>query len=319
MSGLPTPTDRPEIAFPIKATKEGPITDNPNDLQQGHFGIQTEANGSGAYYCPIANDAADPKPAPVKLNISNAVIEELVGTVDGVNKIFTIPSGAPDSDFGLAFWNGRLAYGDYTVSGDTVTFITAPATNTDVWFVYNLVLSGPGGAPLDSTNIADASTLGGPTVKDSLDTADAKIATKISQLDNIITVSPSGGDFTSVKDAIDSITDNDISNRYVVQVGPGIYSENNPIQGKEYVTIVSTGDLQTTRIVAANGSNHRVYRRLADNQNRCGKWQRKPFRDGQFVYRQRVVIIRCHRRDQLRYKSDCRRYIWRQQVRICRL
>lgn len=72
---------------------------------------------------------------------------------------------------------------------------------------------------------------------------------------NVITVSSSGGDFTSIKAALDSITDNDSTHRYVVQVAPGVYTENNPIQGKEYVTLVSMGDLQTTRITAAVANN----------------------------------------------------------------
>jgi len=73
-------------------------------------------------------------------------------------------------------------------------------------------------------------------------------------LENVISVAKEGGDFTSVKDALDSITDNDANNRYTVQIAPSIYTEDNPIQGKEYVSVKAIGDLQTTRIVAANGS-----------------------------------------------------------------
>ncbi len=42
---------------------------------------------------------------------------------------------------------------------------------------------------------------------------------------NTISVSPRGGDFTSVKTALDSITDNSSSNRYVIEIYPGVYSE----------------------------------------------------------------------------------------------
>lgn len=44
------------------------------------------------------------------------------------------------------------------------------------------------------------------------------------KLDNVVTVSQSGGDFTSVQAAIDSITDESPSNRYLVVIGPGTYS-----------------------------------------------------------------------------------------------
>jgi len=70
--------------------------------------------------------------------------------------------------------------------------------------------------------------------------------------ENVITVAESGGQFVSIKDALDSITDNGPSKRYTIQVAPGIYTEDNPIQAKEYVNLSSIGDLQTTRIVAAN-------------------------------------------------------------------
>jgi hypothetical protein len=71
-------------------------------------------------------------------------------------------------------------------------------------------------------------------------------------LENNITVAKSGGDFTTLKDALDSITDSSATQRYSIQVSAGIYTEDNPIQAKEYVSVTGTGDLQTTRFVAGN-------------------------------------------------------------------
>lgn len=68
---------------------------------------------------------------------------------------------------------------------------------------------------------------------------------------NVLLVAKAGGDFTSVKDAIDSITDNDELHRYLISVAPGIYTEDNPIQGKSYVNIEAQG-MHTVRIVAGN-------------------------------------------------------------------
>jgi hypothetical protein len=53
---------------------------------------------------------------------------------------------------------------------------------------------------------------------------------------NILTVAKNGGDFTSVKDAMDSITGNTAVNRFLVSVGPGIFIEDQ-ITGKDFVTI----------------------------------------------------------------------------------
>ena len=57
---------------------------------------------------------------------------------------------------------------------------------------------------------------------DTLDGVDAlAFATR---LHGVVTVSQAGGDFTSVQDAIDSITDASATNRYLVVLGPGIYA-----------------------------------------------------------------------------------------------
>jgi hypothetical protein len=72
---------------------------------------------------------------------------------------------------------------------------------------------------------------------------------------NIITVGKEGADFTSVKDAMDSITTNSSTNNYIVQVGPGIFVEDT-IQMKEYVTINGTGF--TTIIQADDVNKHLI-------------------------------------------------------------
>lgn len=54
---------------------------------------------------------------------------------------------------------------------------------------------------------------------------------------NIVIVAKKGGDFVSVKEAIDYINDNDINNQYDIYVSSGIYEEEN-IQMKEYINII---------------------------------------------------------------------------------
>lgn len=59
----------------------------------------------------------------------------------------------------------------------------------------------------------------------------------------IIRVEKAGGQgiFTSIKDAVDSITDSSIANPYTVMVGPGFYTED-PITMKPYVCLSSWGN-----------------------------------------------------------------------------
>ena len=68
---------------------------------------------------------------------------------------------------------------------------------------------------------------------------------------NIVTVAKSGGDYTTIQAAIDSITDASTSNRYLVYVAPGIYSER--VTMTAYVDLAGAGrDL--TKITSGGGS-----------------------------------------------------------------
>ena len=66
--------------------------------------------------------------------------------------------------------------------------------------------------------------------------------------DNIIKVAKSGAQYTSIKDALDSITDSNVFNRYTVLIGPGIFIEDNPIQLKPWVSLKSIATKEITMI-----------------------------------------------------------------------
>jgi hypothetical protein len=68
---------------------------------------------------------------------------------------------------------------------------------------------------------------------------------------NVIVVAKSGGDFTSVQAALDSIGDNSATNRYLVWVAPGTYTET--VTMKPYVDIQGAGEL-ATKITAAGSA-----------------------------------------------------------------
>jgi hypothetical protein len=61
------------------------------------------------------------------------------------------------------------------------------------------------------------------------------------QYGNVITVAKIGGDFLTIKEAINFITDNSTNNRYTIDIAPGVYIEDNPIQCKEFVNIEAIG------------------------------------------------------------------------------
>ncbi len=66
----------------------------------------------------------------------------------------------------------------------------------------------------------------------------------------IITVAATGGDYTSIKTAVDSITDASSSNRYSVTVAPGVYTEA-PITMKNYVDVIASSSQFSTKITAS--------------------------------------------------------------------
>ena len=70
---------------------------------------------------------------------------------------------------------------------------------------------------------------------------------------NIITVSKKGGDFTSIASAVNSISGASSSNPYVVQVGPGVFTEPT-ITMKQWVTLRGSSS-RTTKIVASVNTN----------------------------------------------------------------
>ena len=59
--------------------------------------------------------------------------------------------------------------------------------------------------------------------------------------DHVITVSPSGGDFTSVAAALSSISGSSSTNRYLVWVGPGVYTETALVTVPAYVHLQGAG------------------------------------------------------------------------------
>ncbi len=72
-------------------------------------------------------------------------------------------------------------------------------------------------------------------------------------IENVVTVSATGADYTSIKDAIDYVTTQtpSSSNRWQVQVGPGTYTEA-PMVIVPYVEIVPMGGKFTTKIEPSN-------------------------------------------------------------------
>jgi hypothetical protein len=74
---------------------------------------------------------------------------------------------------------------------------------------------------------------------------------------HVIVVARAGGDFTSVTAALNSITDNSSTNRYLVWVAPGTYTET--VKMRKYVDIEGAGERVTKIINTTSANNATVF------------------------------------------------------------
>jgi len=73
-----------------------------------------------------------------------------------------------------------------------------------------------------------------------------------------ITVGTKGADFTSISASVAYITDSSVNNRYVIEVGPGQFTEKMiDLTGKPYVSIVGSS-IQTTQIFPSSSTQHLI-------------------------------------------------------------
>jgi len=95
----------------------------------------------------------------------------------------------------------------------------------------------------DGTVICEADDNTTYTAGDGLELSGTQFRMKGTSYQNIVIVAKSGGDFTSIQAALNSITDASSNNRYLVWVAPGTYNER--VTMKPYVDIEGAGELVT--------------------------------------------------------------------------
>jgi hypothetical protein len=90
----------------------------------------------------------------------------------------------------------------------------------------------------------------------------------LGSVENVITVAKSGGDYTSVAEALASISNASANNRYLVRVAPGVYTETSLSQVKAYVHLQGSGPnatVVTSARSAASPGNSAATIQLDDN------------------------------------------------------
>jgi hypothetical protein len=135
------------------------------------------------------------------------------------------------------------ANGDFFKVGRS-NLATAVSTLTKRGAGPALSLKVGSGAPLAVNSSSKVANLNADQI-DGLDSTDFQ-----GEYAQTVVVAKSGGDFTSVQAALDSITDASASKHYLVWVGPGTYNEQ--VQMEPFVDIEGAGEL-ATKITASVG------------------------------------------------------------------
>jgi hypothetical protein len=187
------------------------------------------------------------------------------GMIVGINDGTTFYKLKPGWSENLTMSNWELfslgsSFTGGTVSGATI-FTSGLTANTISATTYQNLPSTPF-LPLSGGTVSGATIF---TDGLSANTISASTYYNLPKIQNLITVAKSGGDFTSIKAAVDNITASGSDNRYVIKVGPGIYYEDEiTLQGKEFISVVGTDILQV--VVVANSVDQTIFRLGNNNE-----------------------------------------------------
>ena len=150
-------------------------------------------------------------------------------------------------------WSGLTGvpagFADGTDDGSAYTAGTGLSLVGTEFSVTGAPWSGLTGVPAGFADGTDDNTT--YTAGDGLELVGAQFKGKGASYQNVVIVAQSGGDFSSIQAALDSILDASASNHYLVYVAPGVYTES--VTMKQYVDIEGAGEL-TTKITQAGSA-----------------------------------------------------------------
>ena len=214
----------------------------------------------------LTDSSAQPISGTVKLDF--AIYDEATGgnlmwaeshpNTPVVEGYFTVLLGTQGSPLTPSVFNGATRYLQVTVNdGDSLPrqrigsapyalraawAATALTATTAISVPWGNVTSRPSGLDDgDDDTLGSLSCSGGQIAQFDGGSWVCASASSSEGVANVITVAQSGGDYTSVAAALASISDNSATNRYLVWVAPGVYTESELSLVKPYVHLRGSG------------------------------------------------------------------------------
>jgi hypothetical protein len=199
------------------------------------------------------------------------------------NLTYSINSSISNHDFNISFNDDISVIGTFSVggdsfySGDLLPNVDARydlGTSSLQWRSLH-VASGSiyiGGVTISSNN--DAISVNSLNLGTETEPYILSVNNGVLQLNgltssdiNVIRVSKTDESvgFSSIKDAVDSVVDSGANNRYVINIGPGVFIESEiDLTSKPYVSLVGSS-IQTT-LIQASASNHHIIKMGVTNE-----------------------------------------------------
>ena len=191
--------------------------------------IAVQCTGDGAYTTLSPRQPLHPTPYAMYATEAGAVAwSDVSGKPTNLATISDTISGLTCTDGQVAKWNNTASQWECAADSGGASYTA--------------------GAGIEIVDEVISSTL---TAGTGLIMTNNVISSTVPQPQNVIWVAKSGGDYTSIQAALDSISDNSATNPYLVMVAPGVYTEQ--VTMKEYVDIQGAGE--GTTIIQYTGSN----------------------------------------------------------------